>query len=36
MAVGVDHVFVGKNAIGNHKIAQQVFELAHVRFPKLV
>src|SRR6516164_8468206 len=29
MAVGVDHVFIGENAVGDDKIAQQVFELAH-------
>src|SRR3974377_2200902 len=29
MAIGVDDVFIGENAIGDDKIAQQVFELAH-------
>ena len=29
MAVGVDYVFIGENAVGDDKIAHQVFELAH-------
>jgi hypothetical protein len=29
MAVGIDHVFVGENAIGDHKVAQEIFELGH-------
>jgi hypothetical protein len=29
MAVSVDDVFVGQDAIGNDEITQQVFELAH-------
>ena len=29
VAVGVDHVLMGENAVGNHEIAQNVVELAH-------
>ena len=29
MAVGIDHVFVGENAIGDDEVAQQIVELAH-------
>jgi hypothetical protein len=29
MAIGIDHVFVGKNAVRDDDVAQQVFELAH-------
>ncbi len=29
MAVGVDHILVGQNAIGDHKVAQQIIKLAH-------
>jgi hypothetical protein len=32
VAVGIDYIFVGENAVGDHEVAQQVFELAHGGF----
>ena len=29
MAIGVDHVFVGEDAIGNDEVAEDIVELAH-------
>jgi hypothetical protein len=29
MAVGIDHVFVGENAIGDDEVAQEIVKLAH-------
>jgi hypothetical protein len=29
MAISVDNVFIGEDAVGDDKIAQQVFDLAH-------
>jgi hypothetical protein len=29
MAIGIDNVFMGENAVCDHKIAQQIFNLAH-------
>ena len=33
MAVGVDHVFMGEDAVGDNEIAQEIVELAHVGGP---
>jgi hypothetical protein len=29
MAIGIDHVFVGEDAIGNDEVAENIVELAH-------
>jgi hypothetical protein len=29
MAIGVDHVFVGENAVGDDEVAQEIVKLAH-------
>ena len=33
VAVGVDHVLIGEDAVGDDEIAQKIVELAHVGCP---
>ena len=27
--IGIDHVFIGKNTVGDHQVAQKGFEIGH-------
>jgi hypothetical protein len=29
VAIGIDHIFVGENAIGDDEVAQDIVKLAH-------